>query len=50
MIYVDQPVQVGLSYDSFQNVSYNLINGNVTILNETTGIPGQNTTLVVGRW
>ncbi|CAK3786377.1 Carboxypeptidase C (cathepsin A) [Lecanosticta acicola] len=50
MLYVDQPVEVGLSYDSFQNISYNLINGNVTILNETTGIPGQNTTLQVGTW
>lgn len=32
LLYVDQPVQVGLSYDTFQNISYNLVNGNITLL------------------
>ena len=50
VMYVDQPVQVGLSYDSPQKVSFDLIKGNVTLLNETTGIPDQNTTLTVGTW
>ena len=48
MLYVDQPVQVGLSYDTLQKISFNLINGNMTLLNDT--IPEQNTTLVVGTW
>ncbi|KAF2771203.1 alpha/beta-hydrolase, partial [Teratosphaeria nubilosa] len=50
LLYFDQPVQVGLSYDTFQNISYDLISGNFTLLNESTGIPGQNTTLHVGTW
>lgn len=49
MMFIDQPVQVGLSYDTLQNITYNRINGNVTLLNNDT-IPEQNTTLAVGTW
>ena len=50
MLYVDQPVQVGLSYTTQQNISYGLVSGNVTIFNDTSPLPEQNSTLVVGTW
>lgn len=50
MLYLDQPVQVGLSYDTLQNVTTNLITGEVTVLNETDPIPVQNTTFLVGTY
>ncbi|CAK3839225.1 Carboxypeptidase S1 B [Lecanosticta acicola] len=50
MLYVDQPVQAGLSYDTLRNVTYNLVKGNVTYLNKTDPIPQQNSTFLVGTW
>ena len=31
MLYLDQPVQVGLSYDGLQNVTLDLLEGDVTL-------------------
>ncbi|CAK1357690.1 unnamed protein product [Cercospora beticola] len=50
MLYLDQPVQVGFSYDTLQNVTRNLINNTVTLLNETDPVPPQNTTLLTGTF
>lgn len=44
MLYLDQPVQVGLSYDELQNVTVNLITGDITLLNDTDPVPEQNNT------
>ena len=50
MLYLDQPVQVGLSYDVLQNVTTNLLTGHVTILNDTDPVPEQNATFYVGTY
>ncbi|KAI5358164.1 Putative peptidase S10, serine carboxypeptidase, alpha/Beta hydrolase [Septoria linicola] len=50
MLYLDQPVQVGFSYDTLQNVIRNLINNTVVLLNETDVVPPQNTTLLTGTF
>ncbi|CAJ2510880.1 Uu.00g065050.m01.CDS01 [Anthostomella pinea] len=50
MLYLDQPVQVGLSYDTLQNVTNDLVTGEVIKLNKTDPIPEQNTTLLVGTY
>lgn len=48
MLYLDQPVQVGLSYDNLQNITSNLLTGDITLLNDTDPIPEQNNTFYVG--
>ncbi len=48
MLYLDQPVQVGVSYDTLQNATVNLETGSITKLNETDTIPEQSATLLVG--
>lgn len=48
MLYLDQPVQVGFSYDTLQNITRNYVTGEVTLLNETSPIPETNTTFVAG--
>ncbi|KAI7089367.1 Carboxypeptidase S1 [Hortaea werneckii] len=50
MLYLDQPVQVGLSYDGLQNVTLDLLEGDVTLLNDTDPIPEQNSTFLVGTY
>ncbi|KAH7359954.1 carboxypeptidase-like protein S1 [Pyrenochaeta sp. MPI-SDFR-AT-0127] len=50
MLYFDQPVQVGFSYDTLQNVTRNLVNGTVKLLNDTDPVPEQNTTLLTGTF
>ncbi|KAH7092930.1 carboxypeptidase-like protein S1 [Paraphoma chrysanthemicola] len=50
MLYFDQPVQVGFSYDTLQNVTRHLVTGRVTLLNETTPVPEQNSTLLTGTF
>ncbi|EGP84851.1 secreted peptidase S10 [Zymoseptoria tritici IPO323] len=50
MLFLDQPVQVGFSYDSLQNISTNIVTGDKTLLNETDPIPEQNATLRVGTY
>ena len=50
MLYLDQPVQVGLSYDTLQNITYDLVTGELTLLNDTHPIPEQNATFLVGTY
>lgn len=50
MLYLDQPVQVGLSYDTLQNYSTNLVTGDITPLNDTDPVPEQNATFLVGTY
>lgn len=50
MLYLEQPVQVGLSYDTLANFTVDLSSGNVTALNEDEPIPEQNATFLVGTY
>lgn len=50
MLYIDQPVQVGLSFDSLQNVTVNLETGKITKLNGSQPVPEQNSTFLVGTY
>ena len=50
MLFLDQPTQVGLSYDTLQNVTLDLGEGDVTVLQENDTIPEQNATLLVGTF
>ena len=50
MLYLDQPTQVGMSYDVLANITANLLTGEVTLLNATDDIPEQNNTLLVGTY
>lgn len=50
MLYLDQPVQVGFSYDTLVNITTNLITGETTILNKTDVVPEQNSTFLVGSY
>ena len=50
MLFLDQPTQVGLSYDTLQNVTVDLAYGGVTVLQDNDTIPEQNTTLLVGTF
>jgi hypothetical protein len=50
MLYLDQPVQVGFSYDTLQNITYDLVSGDVTLLNKSDPIPKQNLTFQVGTY
>lgn len=50
MLYLDQPVQVGLSYDTLQNITTNLVTGEIEFLNSTENVPEQNATFLVGTY
>ncbi|KAI0131482.1 carboxypeptidase S1-like protein B [Daldinia grandis] len=50
MLFIDQPTQVGLSYDTLQNITENLATGQLLKIDETDTIPEQNTTLLVGTY
>ena len=50
MLYLDQPVQVGLSYDILTPITSDLVTGEVTILNDTDPVPEQNATFLVGTY
>lgn len=52
MLYLEQPVQVGLSYDTLANYTLDLISGNVTALGEDEDepIPEQNATFLIGTY
>ena len=50
MLYLDQPVQVGLSYDTLNHVTTDLITGEITLLNDTDPVPEQNATFLVGTY
>ena len=48
MLYIDQPNQVGWSYDQLTNFTRNVLTGQITYLNEDSPIPEQNNTFFVG--
>jgi hypothetical protein len=50
MLYIDQTVQVGLSYDTLQSITYDLINDGFAFLNEKDPVPVQNSTFLVGTY
>ncbi|TKX25263.1 serine carboxypeptidase-like protein 3 [Elsinoe australis] len=50
MLYIDQPNQVGHSYDLLTNVTKNVLTGQITYLNQSSVIPEQNTTFQVGTY
>ncbi|KAF2837047.1 alpha/beta-hydrolase [Patellaria atrata CBS 101060] len=50
MLYLDQPVQVGLSYDTLQNVTVDVVNGVEVADFSATGVPEQNATFLVGTY
>ncbi|KAJ3553261.1 hypothetical protein NPX13_g10925 [Xylaria arbuscula] len=50
MLYIEQPVQVGFSYDSLRNYTYDLITEDFTPFDELETVPEQNTTLLLGTF
>ncbi|KAI0971009.1 carboxypeptidase S1 [Xylaria arbuscula] len=50
MLYIEQPVQVGFSYDTLQNYTYDLVSGDTVALNASDPIPEQNLTRLVGTF
>ncbi|KAI1381072.1 serine carboxypeptidase [Hypoxylon crocopeplum] len=50
MLFLDQPTQVGFSYDTLQNITQDLVTGRVVKLNESDPVPDQTTTLLVGTY
>lgn len=50
MLYLDQPVSVGLSYNTLQNITQDIVSGKVTPLKDDDPIPQQNSTYLVGTW
>lgn len=52
LLFLDQPVQVGLSYDQLVNVTVSSLTGSsgVKVANFTNGVPQQNNTFYVGTY
>lgn len=52
MLYLDQPVQVGLSYDTLTNVTVSSLTGSegVEVAEFSNGVPEQNNTFYVGTY
>ncbi|KAI0444450.1 carboxypeptidase S1 [Xylaria telfairii] len=50
MLYIEQPVQVGFSYDTLRNYTYDLVSGETVPLNSSDPIPEQNSTRLVGTF
>ena len=50
MLYLDQPVQAGFSYDVPTNGTLDLTSGNVTVEGLSAGVPEQNNTFLVGTF
>ncbi|KAH7122618.1 Alpha/Beta hydrolase protein [Dendryphion nanum] len=52
LLFLDQPVQVGLSYDKLVNVTVSSLSGSsgVKVANFTNGVPQQNNTFYVGTY
>jgi hypothetical protein len=50
MLYLDQPVQVGMSYDTLTNITNNIDTGEVKIADFTRGVPAQNSSFYVGTY
>ncbi|KAJ4366995.1 hypothetical protein N0V83_007525 [Neocucurbitaria cava] len=51
MLYLDQPVQVGLSYDTLTNITTNIDTGDVEVADfSSSSIPAQNNSFYVGTY
>ncbi|KAH7074774.1 Alpha/Beta hydrolase protein [Paraphoma chrysanthemicola] len=50
MLYLDQPVQVGMSYDKLTNITNNIDTGAVKVANFSSGVPTQNNSFYVGTY
>lgn len=50
MLYIDQPVQVGFSYDTLQNFTLDLLTGHLAEFDKDELIPEQNSTFLVGTF
>lgn len=50
MLYIDQPVQVGLSYDSLRNITLDLLTGETQEIAAGEAVPEQNSTFLVGTY
>ncbi|KAF1988772.1 carboxypeptidase S1-like protein B [Aulographum hederae CBS 113979] len=50
MLYLDQPVQVGLSYDVLTNITVDLLYSSVTVLQPGEPIPEQTNSVLVGTY
>jgi carboxypeptidase C (cathepsin A) len=50
MLYIDQPVQVGMSYDTLTNVTSNIDTGDVEVADFSSSIPEQNNTFYIGTY
>ena len=50
MLYLDQPVSVGFSYNSLQNYTVDLLSNEFIELNNVDEVPKQNTTFLVGTF
>ena len=49
MLYLDQPAQVGFSYDTLTNITTDLVSSDTTVLNGSS-VPSQNATFLVGTY
>ncbi|KAF1851112.1 alpha/beta-hydrolase [Cucurbitaria berberidis CBS 394.84] len=50
MLYLDQPVQVGMSYDTLTNITTNIDTGAVKVADFSSGVPAQNNSFYVGTY
>ncbi|PVI04010.1 alpha/beta-hydrolase [Periconia macrospinosa] len=50
MLYLEQPVQVGYSYDTLTNVTVSTSEGEVEVADFSNGVPEQNNTFYVGTY
>jgi hypothetical protein len=50
MLYLDQPVQVGMSYDTLTNITKNIDTDQVKVANFSNGVPAQNSSFYVGTY
>ncbi|OJD16314.1 hypothetical protein AJ78_03526 [Emergomyces pasteurianus Ep9510] len=50
MLYIDQPVQTGFSYDALVNVTADFVSGNITVFDISDNVPVQNGTIWVGTY
>ncbi|OAL02709.1 alpha/beta-hydrolase [Phaeosphaeriaceae sp. SRC1lsM3a] len=50
MLFLDQPVQVGMSYDTLTNITTNMDTGAVKVANFTDKVPAQNASFYVGTY
>ncbi|KAF2028435.1 alpha/beta-hydrolase [Setomelanomma holmii] len=50
MLYLDQPVQVGTSYDKLTNITNNIYTGTVRVADFWSAVPAQNNSFYVGTY